>query len=83
MSNLLGYNPKDIIGKNIDYIMPRPLSIIHDSLIRRYFSTAKSKILNQTRQMFAMNKEGYLKVITALIKVYPSLSDKIMFVGYL
>lgn len=46
---LLGYKPSEIVGRNIDIIMPRPIGLIHNSMIKQYFSTAKSRILNLKR----------------------------------
>jgi PAS domain S-box-containing protein len=60
---LLGYKPSDLIGRNVDLIMPGPISTIHCALIRGYFASAKSRILNVNRQVFAVNKDKYLRVM--------------------
>lgn len=37
---LLGYSRKDLLNKNVNTIMPRPIGKVHDKLIERYFETA-------------------------------------------
>jgi hypothetical protein len=32
-------------------------------------------------QKFALNKDGYLICVTLLLKVYPRLNEKVVFVG--
>ena len=41
IQNILGFQRKDLIDKNIKMIMPGPIAKVHDNFIHRYFETAK------------------------------------------
>jgi len=42
----LGYTRKDIIGKNVTTIIPRPIAKVHDLFVKRYFETAKPTVID-------------------------------------
>lgn len=46
IEQILGFKRKDIIGKNISLIMPRPIAKVHDLFIHRYFETAKPTVID-------------------------------------
>ena len=50
---VLGFKPKDIIGKSSSIIMPKPIGDVHNKFIERYFETAKSKIIDKQVILFA------------------------------
>lgn len=80
---MLGFTRKDVVGNNINLIIPSPLGQKHDKLIERYFETAKPTVIEIQRQSLACNKEGYLREVQLLVKVYPLLTNQIMFVGFM
>lgn len=43
--------------------------------------TAKPHAINSIRHTFAITKEGHLRPVKLLIKIYPNIIDKILFVG--
>ena len=63
--------------------MPKLLSDNHDSFINNYFETAKAKILEKNRQVFAKNKEGFIIPINILVKAIPNLKRNLTFIGFL
>lgn len=71
VENILGYKRRELIGKNITIIIPRPIAKVHDRLIQRYFETAKPTVIEIKRQLFGADKEGYLKEVQLIVKVYP------------
>lgn len=83
IEQVLGYQRQDIIGRNINMIMPRPISIKHDLFVKRYFETAKPTVIDIKRQLLGKAKDGYLQSIELIVKVYPHLTDKIIFVGFI
>lgn len=83
IENVLGYKRKDLIGKNISMLMPRPIGKSHDRLIQRYFETAKPMVVNTKRNLFGASIEGYIKEVELLVKVYPQVNEKIVFVGFI
>lgn len=63
--------------------MPKPIGYAHNHFIERYFETAKSNVIDKKLPHLASTSQGYLKPIRMLIKVYPNLKDKIMFISLL
>lgn len=80
---VLGYKRKELIGRNITMIIPRPIAKAHDKLIQRYFETAKPTVIEIKRQLLAANKDGYLREIELIVKVFPQVDDRIVFVGFI
>lgn len=60
VKNLLGYRRNEIIEKNMSMIMPKCVGNLHDQFIQNYLDTAKPKILNKSREVFALKKNGYI-----------------------
>jgi hypothetical protein len=79
----LGYKSKDLIGKNVSILCPKPIAIYHDRLVQRYFETAVPTVIEIKRHLLASSKEGYLKEIELVVKVYPRVNEKIVFVGFI
>lgn len=52
-------------------------------MIQRYFETARPTVIEIQRQAFAKNNEGYLWKVQLLAKVYPHLTNQIIFVGFI
>jgi PAS domain S-box-containing protein len=82
VEEVLGYKRKDLIGRNITTIIPRPIAKVHDRLVQRYFETAKPTVIEIQRQLFGVMKEGYLQEVDLIVKVYPQVDEKIVFVGF-
>jgi hypothetical protein len=40
-------------------------------------------VIDIQRQLFGKSKEGYLREVDLIVKVYPSLADRIQFVGFI
>lgn len=83
VETILGYKRREVIGRNIAFIMPRPIARVHDLFIHRYFETAKPTVIDIQRELFGRNKDGYLKEVELIVKVYPYLTDQLVFVGFL
>ena len=45
VEEILSYKSKELIGRNIQIITPRPIAKVHDRLIQRYFETAKPRVV--------------------------------------
>ena len=48
---------------------------MHDQFIHRYFETAKPTVIDIQRQLFGRDKDGYLREVDLIVKVYPYLTD--------
>ena len=52
------YKAKDVIGNNLNMLMPEPYSSEHDSYLQRYQSTGKKKIIGIGRETVGLRKNG-------------------------
>jgi PAS domain S-box-containing protein len=49
VEQILGYQRKELIGKNVNILMTRVIGKVHDRLIQRYFETAKPTVIEIKR----------------------------------
>ncbi|WP_158827987.1 sensor histidine kinase [Mucilaginibacter lacusdianchii] len=55
---LFGYQPNEVIGKNISMLMPQPDQAQHDEYIRRYDRTGNPHIIGIGREVQGLRKDG-------------------------
>ncbi len=55
---LFGYEVKELLGKNINQLMPSPHSELHDSYIKDYLETGNKKVIGTGRQLLGLRKDG-------------------------
>lgn len=54
-----GYQPEDVIGKNVSMLMPEPHTHKHDGYIQNYLETNNPQIIGKTlRELQAIAKDG-------------------------
>jgi two-component system sensor kinase FixL len=56
--NMFGYSKDEMIGNNVDILMPSPDHEQHDNYIQRYLSTGIGKIIGKGREVKAQRKDG-------------------------
>ncbi|TNV87908.1 hypothetical protein FGO68_gene2105 [Halteria grandinella] len=83
IERILGHSSKSLIGKKINSLQPRPISLAHDKILRKFLETADRRVVNHTLQLYAITDEGYMRPINILVKLYPYMSDKITIVGFI
>lgn len=82
VTQLFGYEPKELIGSNVNILMPDPDRSGHDGYLRSYLETGESKILGKGREVLARHKDGHLfPVLLTLGESYEG--DERIFVGIL
>lgn len=57
---LFGYSEAELIGRNVEILMPSPDADRHDAYIRRYRDTGEARIIGKPRRVTGKKKDGSL-----------------------
>ena len=55
---IFGHRAKDMIGKNVSFLMPEPYRDEHDDYIDRYIATGERRIIGIGREVNGLRKDG-------------------------
>ena len=83
ITRILEYQKSDIVGQNINLIMPKVYAEKHNQFMATYFETSVSRVLNLQRSVYPINKQGYVVACQLYIKILPNLEKGIQIVGFL
>ncbi|WP_345992868.1 PAS domain S-box protein [Sulfurimonas sp. HSL-1716] len=78
---IFGYGPDELIGKNVNIMVPEPHRSLHDDYVKNYHSNAK-KIIDHDRNLNAIKKDGTLFPVS-LVVTQMVLDHEIYFIGTL
>ena len=78
--NIFGYTPGDVIGRNVNMLMPEPYKTQHDGYLHNYLSTHQPKVIGIGRKVRGRRKNGEVfPMHLAVTKVESALG--LQFVG--
>ena len=58
--SVLGYEPEELVGRNISLIVPEPHHNAHDGYLQRYLKEGDPRVIGFTRHVQAVKKSGEL-----------------------
>ena len=79
---MFGYRADDVIGKNVNCLMPAPYKDEHDGYLQRYLTTGKKRIIGIGREVKARKKDGEVFPIELAVGEV-RLSDRRRFAGFI
>jgi two-component system sensor kinase FixL len=57
-TGLFGYQPEEVMGKDVNVLMPDPYRTQHAQYMRNYLTTGTAKIIGIGRELEAVNRDG-------------------------
>lgn len=79
---MFGYNLDEVLGCNINILMPEPYHSEHDSYLKHYIDTGEEKIIGIGRDVTAKRKDGSIFPLYLNVSEF-MVSGKQMFTGIL
>jgi len=82
---ILGFSDSsELLGKSLDFLMPKVFAMRHKELISDFVETGKGKLLiSGLKSLFAVNKQGFLLEIKLLIRLDTIFHDEFVIAGYM
>jgi PAS domain S-box-containing protein len=78
---LFGWKAAEVIGRNINMLMPEPYKSQHDGYLHNYLSTGVPKIIGTGREIMGQRKDGGLMPMRLAVGRV-NLPDGLIFVGF-
>ncbi len=79
---LIGYSRSNLLGQNINVVMPRFIANLHDDVLRNYLELSESKYDFTERLAPMVTKNQFLVFCKILTKPIPSLMNGLELTGF-
>ncbi len=80
--SIFGYSADEIIGQNVNCLMPSAMAFKHDGYIQRYRETLQANIIGKSREVEAQRKNGELFPVMLQVKTM-EIAGNLYFSGVL
>lgn len=81
--NMLNYTKDELMGKNLNYILPDYLIEKHSNFLQQYGKSTESKVINKKRLRFFIDKGGFLVLSMLEVKFHFTVENGIEMIGTL
>ena len=76
---MFGYTMNsELLGRNISCIIPEPIQSMHDDIVREFLSRNQTSIMNTTRVVLALHKNGFIFPINLFIRWADTSASKVI-----
>jgi PAS domain S-box-containing protein len=79
--DLLGYSSEEVTGSNLKKLMPVDVAANHDGYLKRYVDSGVKHVIDTTRLVQALHKNGSPVVVTISVRELKSADGALFFAG--
>ncbi|GAX73357.1 hypothetical protein CEUSTIGMA_g810.t1 [Chlamydomonas eustigma] len=79
--DLAGYTPKELVGKNVNVLIPRPFSDQHDQFVLKHIRSGVKTIIDENTELVMLHKNRYVIGIDLLVTKLSGFGMDSVFMG--
>ncbi|CAG9466689.1 unnamed protein product [Pedinophyceae sp. YPF-701] len=83
MNKMFGYKVGELEGMNVSALMPQPFSGQHNSFLRNYKLTGRSKVIGKVREVIGLHSDGSVMPLRLAVSKAPQADAADSFMGVL